>query len=244
MSIARVYQPTSFSVQATIRLEEKASHHLVRVLRAKMGDQVTLFNGKGGEYAAIVTHIDKKRVEVNITSFLPREVESPIQIHLAQGLARGERMDFIVQKAVELGVHKISPLLTERCNVKLDAEREEKRAQHWRAIAASACEQCGRNRIPDITLPTSFAAWLPTIKADQRFVLSPHVQNKLPTRSMALPASIMLLIGPEGGLSDAEINAAIQHGFLPLNLGPRVLRTETAPLVAMTILQYCYGDLS
>jgi 16S rRNA (uracil1498-N3)-methyltransferase len=244
VSISRVYQPVPLHIQATIRLEQKAGHHLVHVLRARTGDKLTLFNGAGGEYESVIVNIDKKGVDVNITSFMPREVEPPCHIYLAQGLARGEKMDFIVQKAVELGVQKIIPLLTEHCNVRLDNERKEKRLQHWQGIAVNACEQCGRNRLPGITSPISFETWLPTVKAGLCFVLSPHVQNKLPTDTLPSCASIVLLIGPEGGLSDNEIKAAIQHGFLPLNLGPRVLRTETASLAAITILQYRHGDLS
>lgn len=243
MSLSRVYQPIPLSINTDIRLEEKASHHLARVLRVKVGDQVTLFNGRGGEYTAVITHIDKKGVFVNIVSFTPRELESPIQIYLAQGLARGEKMDFIIQKSVELGVQHIIPLVTQRCNVRLDAVREEKRAQHWRSIAASACEQCGRNRVPEITLPTPFDTWLITAKADLCIVLSPYASNKLRNQSISTPRSILLLIGPEGGLTEAEIKAAIAQGFLPLNLGPRVLRTETAPLAALTLLQHWYGDL-
>lgn len=243
MAISRIYQPLSLATNTTVSLEEKGSHHLARVLRAKVGDMVTLFNGKGGEYTAIIKQIDKKHVLVDITQFSPKEVESPLEIYLAQGIARGEKMDFIVQKAVELGVKKIIPLVTERCNVRLDNEREEKRLHHWQSVAVSACEQSGRNQLPDVLAPQSFAAWLPKAQADQCFVLSPHVEEKLPTKGLPQSASILLLIGPEGGLTDQEVVVAKQQGFSPLNLGPRVLRTETATIAAIAMLQSRYGDL-
>lgn len=243
MSSIRIYQATPLAVNTSIQLSEKASHHVGRVLRAKPGDQLTLFNGQGGEYAAVIKRITKKEVEVDIIAFMAREVESPIDIHLAQGIARGEKMDFIVQKAVELGVKKIIPLITERCNVRLDNEREEKRLQHWQSVAISACEQSGRNYLPEVTAPISFNDWLPHVNADCCFVLSPHETNTLTHTKMPVHTSIVLLIGPEGGLSDAEVNAAKQRHFLPLNLGPRVMRTETAPIAAIAILQYQYGDL-
>lgn len=244
MFISRIYQAVSLSLHSTIHLDQKASHHLTSVLRATIDDKLTLFNGQGGEYEAVITHIDKKGVDVEIKNFSSREAESPIQIHLAQGIARGEKMDFIVQKSVELGVTKIFPLITERCNVRLDSEREEKRLQRWQSIIISACEQSGRNRVPEIAVPMTLKAWLSNVKADKCFVLSPHVQNKLLLDVSSSNASIALLIGPEGGLSDFEVETALQHGFLPLNLGPRVLRTETATISAITALQYRYGDIA
>ena len=243
MSITRIYQPINLTVQTTIGLDEKASHHVARVLRARVGDTLTLFNGQGGEYIAVIKQIDKRQVTVEITEFSDRDVESPLNLYLAQGIARGEKMDFIMQKAVELGVKKIFPLITERCNVRLDNEREEKRLQHWQAIAISACEQSGRNIIPEVMAPQTFMSWLPQVKAEQRFVLSPHRQEKLPARLSTL-TSVVLLIGPEGGLSDNEVATAMQHQFLPLNLGPRVLRTETAPIAALSVLQFYCGDFS
>lgn len=244
MTISRIYQPIELSIPSSVRLDDKASHHLARVLRASVGDKIILFNGQGGEFPAVITQIDKKSVTVNLTEFIPREVESPINIHLAQGMARGEKMDFIVQKAVELGVTRITPLLTERCNVRLDSAREEKRVQHWQAVVTSACEQSGRNRLPELDTPQSLKEWLSEVKADYCFVLSPHVKQKLPAKTLPDHAVIVVLIGPEGGLSDNEVNMAIDHGFLPLNLGPRVLRTETAAIAAIAALQLQYGDFS
>jgi 16S rRNA (uracil1498-N3)-methyltransferase len=240
--MTRIYQQQALSVNANIQLDEQASHHVARVLRRVVGDKITVFNGEGGEYEAVIEQMTKKNIQVVIKTFFPREAESPINITLAQGLARGEKMDFIVQKAVELGVKNIVPLITERCNVKLDGAREEKRVQHWQSVAISACEQSGRNYVPMVFAPITLQNWLPQAKADKCFVLSPHVANKLPEEKLPANATIILLIGPEGGLSDAEVNAATSNGFLPLNLGPRVLRTETAPLAAISMLQTRYGD--
>ena len=243
MSVARIYQPYPINIHTSFTLDEPASHHLARVLRVNKGDVLTLFNGRGGEYEAVITHIDKKSVHVNILSYSQREAESPLQIHLAQGIARGEKMDFIIQKAVELGIHQITPLMTERCNVKWQNEREEKKLKHWQAIAISACEQTGRNRIPIITPPQSFAQWLAQMDTGVRLVLTPHIEAKLPSE-ISKESSVVILIGPEGGLSDQEVTASIQQGFLPLNLGQRILRTETASLASIAILQYVYGDLA
>lgn len=244
MPISRIYQATALAVGKKCRLDDKASHHLARVLRAAAGDELILFNGAGGEYAAIITHIDKKGVEVEMTSFSPREVESPIELCLAQGIARGEKMDFIIQKAVELGVTRIVPLLTERCNVRLDQEREEKRIQHWQSVIISACEQSGRNRLPMITPPITMEKWLPAIKADKKFVLSPHVTEKLHPEKCRDRTSMVVLIGPEGGLSDQEVAMAVSYGFTAIHLGPRVMRTETAGVAALAVLQMLFGDLN
>jgi len=242
--MTRIFQASPLESRATLRLNEKASHHLANVLRAKVGDTLTVFNGQGCEHHAVIQQINKKSVEVELLDLLPNKSESPIRICLAQGIARGEKMDYIVQKAVELGVHTVMPLVTERCNVRLQGDREEKRIQHWQAVVVSACEQSGRSVLPEVMSPMTLAEWLPTVSADKRFVLSPHVSEKMPTDDLPANASIVLLIGPEGGLSDQEVALAQQYGFLPLNLGPRVLRTETAALAAVTVLQYRYGDLS
>lgn len=242
MSVSRIYQAVPITEQAALCLDERASHHLARVLRVKVGDGVTLFNGEEGEYSAVITHIGKKQVTVKVEQFNSRTVESPLEIYLAQGIARGEKMDFIVQKAVELGVKKIIPLLTERGNVRFKEDRELKRLQHWQAVVVSACEQSGRNVLPVIQAPLELMKWLPTIQGQQGFILSPHVNKPLPaTINRATP--LILLIGPEGGLSEQEVAAAMQAGLQPLNLGPRVLRTETATLAAITALQCQFGDM-
>jgi len=241
--MTRIYQATPLSKNSTLTLDANASHHLAHVLRAKVGEKIILFNGHGGEYSSVIQQINKKNVVVAVNEFTATSVESALDIGLAQGISRGEKMDHTIQKAVELGVKKIIPLFTERCNVKLDAERSEKRLQHWRSIVISACEQSGRNDIPEIQMPQSFTQWVSHVHADFCLVLSPHAKKKLNDLAIPSTARVILLIGPEGGLSQQEIDFATQHHFLPLNLGPRVLRTETAAVAAMSALQSVYGDM-
>lgn len=238
--MTRIYEPSAIAVNTSILLNENAVHHLARVLRAKLGDQITLFNGQGGEYRAEITKIDKKNVEVKILQFCDKNLESPIKIHLVQGIARGEKMDFIIQKAVELGVTQITPLVTTRSNVRLDNERSEKRLEHWRAVALSACEQSGRTIVPKINPTTTLNKYLEKPRSDLSFVLTPHTKEKLATPSAI--ESIEILIGPEGGLDEVEIKTATLNGFKALSLGPRILRTETASIAALAVLQMQFGD--
>lgn len=242
MSLTRIYQATTLEPNSTLMLDEAASHHLARVLRSEVGESLILFNGNGSEYTATIKHILKKTVQVDIHAAIARDVESPIDIYLAQGIARGEKMDFIIQKSVELGVKKIFPLITERCNVRLNQEREEKRLRHWQSVVISACEQSGRNRIPEVHPAQSLESLLSKTPANLKFVLSPHVNERLPTEALAAGTSILLLIGPEGGLSEREVQLAKQSAYQPLQLGPRILRTETASLAALTLLQCHFGD--
>lgn len=244
MSISRVFQAIPLAVGASVSLSEAASHHLANVLRAKTNDVITLFNGEGGEYRGVILRIEKKKVTVRIDEFNPREAESPLELYLAQGISRGEKMDYTIQKAVELGVKKIIPIFTERCNVKLDAERREKKIQHWQAIAIGACEQSGRNRVPEILPMQTLDEWLQTLTNENCFVLSPHVSKKIAEYQFSPTARVALLIGPEGGLSDQEVEKAFKYQFQPLSLGPRVLRTETAAVAAITALQCCFGDMA
>jgi 16S rRNA (uracil1498-N3)-methyltransferase len=241
--MTRIYQAIPLSLQATIELDSQASHHLARVMRVQVGDDVTIFNGEGGEYLGTIVRIDKKTVAVQLNEFLSRGAESPLKLTLAQGISRGEKMDYTIQKAVELGVSRIVPLLTERCNVKLDEERRQKRLQHWQSIVVSACEQSGRNTIPELVAPQQLTSWLPSVQAEQCFVLAPTADKTLKQFSLQKNAHVVLLIGPEGGLSPQEISAAAKHHFSPLVLGPRILRTETAAIAALTALQCCFGDL-
>jgi 16S rRNA (uracil1498-N3)-methyltransferase len=239
----RIYQNIQLTPNTSLELDPQASHHLARVLRVAVGDKLVLFNGQDGEYSATIESITKKSVIVTLAEFTPRDVESPIHLWLAQGIARGEKMDFIIQKAVELGVQKIFPLQTERVNVQLKGDREAKRIQHWESVVISACEQSGRNRVPEIMPAQSLINFLEDIKADHAFVLSPHVKQNADEMNIKPAESVILLIGPEGGLSDLEVNMAIQKGYKPLRLGPRVLRTETATIAALTKLQSQFGDL-
>jgi len=219
-------------------LPEASAHYISRVLRLAVGAAVQLFDGSGQEYRGELIEVGKKTVRVRLQEMLPGMPESRLQIHLGQGLSRGERMDWAIQKATELGAAQITPIISERCEVRLKEERADKRLSHWRQIAISACEQCGRSVIPIIHPPQLLSDWL-TIDTDLKLVLHPVAE---PLASHPAPATLAFLIGPEGGLSDAEVERARVAGFQSARLGPRVLRTETAPVVALTVAQQLWGD--
>lgn len=220
-------------------LPEDQAHYIARVLRLAAGDAVQLFDGSGQEYRGTLIEAGKKRVLVELTEQLAGMAESPLAIHLGQGLSRGERMDWAIQKATELGVTEITPLVSERCEVRLKDERADKRLAHWRQVAISACEQCGRSVVPLIHPPVTLAEWQASVQAELKLVLHPVA---VPLQQHARPQSLAFLIGPEGGLSEAEVSAAQAAGFQPARLGPRVLRTETAPVVALSVAQQLWGD--
>lgn len=243
MSISRIFQPVELVCGAEILLDKQASHHLAVVLRAKPQDVLTIFNGRGGEYNSVITQVNKQQVRVQIDHYVARAAESSLALYLAQGISRGEKMDYTIQKAVELGVKKIIPLFTERCTVKLDAERCAKRLQHWQSIIISACEQSGRNEIPELLLPMTLENSLQAVTADWYFVLSPKAISRLKEQPVQERQRVVLLIGPEGGLSEEEVTLSCQRGFMPLSLGPRILRTETAAVAAITALQCHFGDI-
>lgn len=240
MRIPRIFTEQALHSGDQVALEEAASHHLSKVLRMQVGRELILFNGQGGEFSASIQEVTKKQVIVSVAEHRTEDRESPLQLELAIGISRGERFEWVLQKATELGVTRITPLLTERTEVKVQGDRQEKMIERWRHIIISACEQCQRNRVPHLSAPVSLADWLPQVTADQRFVLHHRDSQRLPAAET--PASVSLLIGPEGGLSDAEIQQAVQHGYHPLTLGPRVLRTETAPIAAVSLVQYLWGD--
>lgn len=242
MRIPRVYCPISLALNTPITLSDNAAHYLGKVLRMSAGRPIVVFNGEGGEYSGTISDVSKKQVQVILEHFDDLERESPLAIELAVGLSRGERWDFVLQKATELGVTRIVPLATERGEVKLKGDRLDKKWQHWQQIIISACEQCQRNRIPELAPVTTVADYLDKAHAEQKFVLHHRDNQGLP--ASLSPSSAALLIGPEGGLSDAEIAAARTAGFNPLTLGPRVMRTETAPIAAISVLQYQWGDFS
>lgn len=244
MRTTRIYTSTPLGSHAAVVLEPEPSHHLVRVLRLGVGDTLTVFDGCGGEYPCEITAVDKKHVQVRTGAHLPRECESPLAIHLGIAVSRGERMDWIVQKATELGVTALTPLVTEHNSVKLDAARAAKKIQHWQQVAISACEQCGRNRLPVVHAIKPLQQWLAVTDAERKFVLHHRAESAgLASVAGAAPHVAALLVGPEGGLSEAEITAAEQAGYAALRLGPRVLRTETAPLAVIAVLQACWGDM-
>lgn len=219
-------------------LPEASAHYIGRVLRLAVGAAVQLFDGSGQEYRGELIEVSKKAVRVRLLETVSGMAESKLQIHLGQGLSRGERMDWAIQKATELGVTQITPIISERCEVRLKDERADKRLAHWRQIAISACEQCGRSVVPVIHPPQLLSDWL-QIEADLKLVLHPVAE---PLASHATPETLAFLIGPEGGLNDAEVEQAKMTGFQPARLGPRVLRTETAPVVALSVAQQLWGD--
>ena len=220
-------------------LPEAQAHYIGRVLRHAAGDAVQLFDGSGQEYLGELIEVGKKAVRVELREQLAGQAESPLRIHLGQGLSRGERMDWAIQKATELGVGEITPIVSERCEVRLKDERADKRLAHWRQVAISACEQCGRSVLPVIHAPIILAEWQAHVQAELKLVLHPVAA---PLESHARPHSLAFLIGPEGGLSEAEVAQAKAAGFHAARLGPRVLRTETAPVVALAVAQQLWGD--
>jgi 16S rRNA (uracil1498-N3)-methyltransferase len=241
--LTRVYVDAPLAAGTRVTLEGGAARHVTRVLRLRVGEALTLFNGSGGEYAASIEQSQGGRVAVAIGEQRAIERESPLALTLAQGVSRGERMDLVVQKATELGVSGVVPVLSERSVVRLTAQQAERRLKHWRAIAVAACEQSGRNRLPAIASPVPLKDFLRTnTDGSMRLLLSPAATATLADLPR-LVSAVTVLIGPEGGLAEAEQEAAVAAGFKPVCLGPRVLRTETAAITALALLQREFGDL-
>jgi 16S rRNA (uracil1498-N3)-methyltransferase len=238
MRLSRFFIDAPLSLGAH-ELPEAQAHYIGRVLRMAEGDAVQVFDGSGQEFRGTLAEVGKKRVLVQLNEQFAGQVESPLRIHLGQGLSRGERMDWAIQKATELGVNEITPIFSERCEVRLKDERADKRLLHWRQVAISACEQCGRSTVPVIHPPLLLADWLKQTDAELKLVLHPVAE---PLVGHARPSSLAFLIGPEGGLSDAEVEQAKTAGYHAARLGPRVLRTETAPVVALAVAQQLWGD--
>ena len=242
MRIPRIYTEQELSPHASLELEPGPSQHIARAMRMRPGDALTVFNGMGGEYPATISAVGKKFVALELGELRDREVESPLAIHLGIAISRGDRMDWLIQKATELGVNSVSPVFTERVEVKLKGDRADKKRRHWQQIAIAACEQCGRNQLPQINASQELSRWIDKTEADLKLVL--HHRAPVESDHDISPSSIALLIGPEGGLSEAEIGLSGNAGYQPLKLGPRVMRTETAPLAAIAILQARWGDIS
>jgi 16S rRNA (uracil1498-N3)-methyltransferase len=242
MRIPRFYDPQTLSISSEIVLGEDATQH-IRVLRLKVGTLITLFNGQGGEFVATLIDVQKRSCSASINAFHETDNESPLHLHLGQVISRGDRMEFVIQKAVELGVNEITPLLSERCGVKLNAERMDKKQQQWQKIAIAACEQSGRNIVPIIHSTTQLTSWCESTDSATKLALHPRAKYSINT----LPSDIQrirLLIGCEGGLTDHEIDLTESLNFTETLLGPRVLRTETAALTAIAALQCRFGDLA
>lgn len=243
MRIPRIYHPESLENQTQCQLSEDAANHIGRVLRMTEGEQIELFDGSNHIYPAKIIESNKKAVKVAILGSELADKESNLKIHLGQVISRGERMEFTIQKSVELGVNVITPLWSERCGVKLDGERMDKKIQQWQKIAIAACEQCGRNEIPEIRPMMKLTDWCK--EQDNMLKLNLHPRAKYTIRQLPHipPEGVRLLIGSEGGLSAEEIQMTEKEGFTEVLLGKRVLRTETASLAAITALQVCFGDI-
>jgi len=241
--LTRVYVDAALEPGTFVELSGTAAGHLTHVLRLRAGAQLTLFNGRGGEYSASIERVRRSEVTLAVGAHQAIERESPFALTLAQGISRGERMDLVVQKATELGVSRLVPVLTERSVVRLDEQQSDRKSSHWRAIAIAACEQCGRNRLPEVALPAPLRELLrEPVGGSVRLLLSPAATRRI--EDVPRPASgVTVLIGPEGGLSAEEQADAHAAGFTAVNLGPRVLRTETAAIAALTLLQRQFGDL-
>lgn len=242
MRIPRIYHPEPLVAHGEIALSEDAANHVGRVLRMNQGQLIQLFDGSNQVFDAEIVRVDKKSVLVKLAEGVEQNLESPLDLHLGQVISRGEKMEFTIQKSIELGVSIITPLFSERCGVKLDGERLTKKLQQWQKIAIAACEQCGRNKIPEVRDAMSLEAWCAEQDDSLKLNLHPRAQQSINT--LPLPINkVRLLIGPEGGLSADEIAMTSGYGFTDILLGPRVLRTETTALTAITALQVRFGDL-
>jgi 16S rRNA (uracil1498-N3)-methyltransferase len=241
MRSTRIYTPQALSLNTTLELEQQASQHLGKVLRAKVGDDVLLFNGQGGEFVGRITSITKQAVAVELHLFIDSDNESPLSIHLGICISKGDRMDFVMQKATELGVSEITPLLSERSQIKRNKEALAKKLRHWRQIVVSACEQSGRHYVPQVNDVKISTDWFIHCESQVKLILDPFCDNY--TQSSERTNSVALAIGPEGGFSEREISQARASNFNGLKLGPRILRTETAPIAAIALCQTKWGDI-
>ncbi|MDH5323993.1 MAG: 16S rRNA (uracil(1498)-N(3))-methyltransferase [Gammaproteobacteria bacterium] len=247
MRIPRIFQEQSLAVGQSLICDAQAVQYLLRVLRLKPGDAVTVFNGDGAEYAGKISALEKREGCIQILQRHEVDLESPLRTVLVQGVSRGERMDYTIQKATELGISEIFPVTTERTGVNLQGERRERRRQHWQAIVTSACEQCGRNRVPLVHPVESLPSWVDRcqtlLQNELKLVLHQNAALSLRQMPRVFAPGVVLLVGPEGGLTQSDLAAVSPLGFESVALGPRILRTETAALTALAILQSLWGDL-
>ncbi|PAV26634.1 16S rRNA (uracil(1498)-N(3))-methyltransferase [Tamilnaduibacter salinus] len=243
MRVPRIYTDSPLTPGDDTLLDAPAAQHVGRALRMQPGQSLVLFNGDGYDYPAELVQVTKSTVTARPGTPVPGQAESPLQVHLGQVLSRGDRMDYAIQKSTELGVASITPLFSDRCEVRLKGDRAEKRQRHWQQVAISAAEQCGRARVPAIQPVTSLSDWFARNgSADLRLVLHHRAEHSL--SEWGRPGTLALLIGPEGGLNEAEIETALAHNYHPAALGPRVMRTETAPVAALSVCQWLWGDFA
>lgn len=244
--VTRLFHPETLIENTEVTLNDFATKHVQDVLRIKMGDPLVLFNGLGGQYQGTISHIKKKQIRISIIAHEHIERESPLHTHLGQVISRGKKMDLTIQKAVELGVNEITPLISERCGVQLNNDRFEKKLSHWRRIVISACEQCGRNQLPTIHPPVALNNWLQQNKLEIKIVCDPRGNvsiRQLQNQLGSVPSSACLLVGSEGGFTSVEIEQALNENFVIIHLGSRILRTETAGVTLLSLIQQAWGDM-
>lgn len=242
MRVSRLYTPEPLNVGRKIELDDENAHYVRTVLRLKSDHEIVLFNGRGGEYSATVVEVSRKSVVLQINVWIERSVESPLDVILGLGISRGDRMDLSVQKAVELGVKKITPILTDRCVVQFKEDRKSQRLQHWEKIVQHAAEQSGRTLLPPLTDVTLLAEWVDA-QAGLKLFLDPYADTTL-NKLTPETGIVTLLTGPEGGFAEHERDIARAAGFIPVKLGQRILRTETASLAALAAVQMLWGDFA
>ncbi len=242
MRTPRFYQTIALNENAIVDLDDGAVQHIARVLRMKPGQDIILFNGDGNDYHAQLISVEKRAVSAQLTTVTASNKTSSLKVDIGQAISRGDRMDYAIQKSTEMGMHSLTPLISERTEVKLKADRLSKKQQQWQQLAISACEQSLRADIPLINDCCTLEQWLNDCQSELKLVLHHHTEKSL--ANFSPPKSVALLIGPEGGLTEHEVNMALAAGFHPVAFGPRVMRTETAPVAAQAILQYLWGDLA
>ncbi len=243
MSTSRLFSPIALRANAGLSLGGDRARYVGRVLRLSPGDALTVFDGSGGEYSATIEKVSKQELILGVGEHCSRDAESPLRIRLVQGISKGDRMDVVVQKATELGVHRISPVITDHSVVRLDDDRAAKRRAHWQKIAQSACEQCRRNIVPPVDAPQSLVDWFAGNAGSDatQIILRADAADPMPAIDTH-GNDLTILIGPEGGFSSAEYEGAVAAGLRAVRLGPRVMRTETAALAALSIAQAAWGD--
>ena len=242
MRIPRIYSPQPLAENQTIQLEEQASNHLIKALRLKEQHPIILFNGLGGCYTAIISNAHKKHAEISLLEFQDKNLSSPLQSHIAIGLSKGDKLELIIQKATELGVNSISPIMTDHSDVKMTDERAEKKLRQWQQITISACEQSGRNILPLIKPVQSFSNWISTLANHSDTIALFHTSGGTKLSELQKPQTLHLCFGPEGGFSENEITEAKQNNSEILTLGQRILRAETAPIASLGAAQTLWGD--
>ena len=247
MRIPRIYQATPLKTGGSIFLEAQAATHVARVLRLKQHDQIIVFNGQGGEYVGVIDAIDKRSVKIVLESYQQPDTESPLYISLVQGISRSERMDYTLQKSVELGVSEIYPVTTQHISIHLDEARARKKHGHWQGVVNSACEQSRRERVPQVHDLVSLQSCVESLSAGNEqtlLVLDHRAQATMKQVTTPKNQRIVIVVGPEGGLSEEERDWLVGEGFTAVSMGPRVLRTETAALAAIAVMQSLWGDFS